>query len=172
MTTATSFPSLTMLLFLLLSILSLVNVVHSRDATGECLPVGEEKDNVFHCISNQNLIPCTNEHAQCDEWAQRGECKQNTQYMVFNCRKACETCVSLHHGTTQRCDNIDKLEDTVKLLVETQQYVYDKTEIKASMYRSCINRDPQCATFALKGECQANVQWMLENCPAACKMCK
>jgi hypothetical protein len=79
---------------------------------------------------------------------------------------------SLHHGTTQECASVDKLHDMVELLTKTQQYIYDKSSTKASMYGSCISSDPHCATHALNGQCQANPTWMEQKCPAVCQLCK
>lgn len=66
-------------------------------ATGECLPVGHANGSSatdFHCVSSKELaIPCEDEDSECRSWADRGECRQNPQYMLYNCRKSCETCV-------------------------------------------------------------------------------
>ena len=35
---------------------------------------------------------CHNEHPQCQEWASRGECKLNPNYMLVNCAGSCRTC--------------------------------------------------------------------------------
>lgn len=44
--------------------------------------------------------PCLNEDSdkQCDEWASRGECEGNSEYMHINCRKSCKLCQSTSGG--------------------------------------------------------------------------
>lgn len=79
---------------------------------------------------------------------------------------------SIHHGETQKCRNLEQLDDIVKLLVETQQYIYDKTSVRASMFGSCVNKDPLCAEFALRGECKENPNYMTQHCAAVCKTCR
>ena len=109
----TMIPRLVRSLFLLLSI-----TFTSAGPTGECLPVGDGGDN-YHCIASKDVdvTPCKNEESECDKWALDGEaigsvwfgssdhsffnscfcfigeCRSNPRYMLFNCRKACETCI-------------------------------------------------------------------------------
>mmetsp|Transcript_14074 Transcript_14074/g.20800 ORF Transcript_14074/g.20800 Transcript_14074/m.20800 type:complete len:166 (-) Transcript_14074:767-1264(-) len=158
-------------ILLFLSHLLSTTEVHAG-AIGECLPVGEDLSQ-FYC-SNQasDLIPCNDEHENCKSWAEKGECRNNPTYMSYNCRKACESCVSLHHGSMQHCPEERDLPDMIRLLIETQQYIYDRFSVKASMYRSCENKDPLCAKYALQGECKKNPSFMHKECPAVCKVCK
>lgn len=88
-------PTMTMkvpsLLYLtLLPLLLPFSVVASTNPTGECLPVN---DNEFNCFPIDGVVECENDHPNCDEWAKKNECKRNAQYMIYNCRKSCETCV-------------------------------------------------------------------------------
>ena len=187
-------------LVLLLSLSSLAYAAKT-EPKGECLPIGTSDDDtsLFHCVSTQEMTPCQDEHANCMNWAKQGECSKNAAYMIFNCRKSCETCVryvwkyeqssapctvviqlrlplilvvlSLHHGTTQRCHSLEDLKGVMKILVETQQYIYDVMSLKASMFQSCVSRSPNCASLALHGDCTSNPSWMVENCPAVCGLC-
>lgn len=78
---------------LLLSLLSLAYAVKA-EPKGECLPIGHSDDTtLFHCASMQELTSCQDENDNCMNWAQQGECRKNAAYMIFNCRKSCETCV-------------------------------------------------------------------------------
>ncbi|KAI2513880.1 hypothetical protein MHU86_663 [Fragilaria crotonensis] len=170
MTTRTSVHSLLVHL-LLFSLSPICSTGAKIEATGECLPINGE-NNAFHCVASTDIILCRDNHESCAKWAQRGECKKNAAYMLFNCRKSCETCVSLHHGVTQLCPSPEKLQDTVNLLIKTQQYIYDRSSVKAGMFLSCVSHDPNCATLALDGECRNNPAWMAANCPAVCQLCK
>lgn len=72
----------------------------------------------------------------------------------------------------QHCPEEKDLPDIVQLLIETQQYIYDKFSVKASMFRTCENKNPLCAKYALQGECDSNPSFMHKECPAVCKVCK
>mmetsp|Transcript_23695 Transcript_23695/g.33957 ORF Transcript_23695/g.33957 Transcript_23695/m.33957 type:complete len:93 (+) Transcript_23695:66-344(+) len=92
--------------------------------------------------------------------------------MLYNCRKACETCIGLHIGVTQVCANQKELHDTIKFLVETQQYVYDEASVRTTTFKECINHDPLCTQWAMHGECVNDPTKMKQSCPAACRMCR
>lgn len=36
--------------------------------------------------------PCKDNHQQCEEWANTGECDKNPKFMHSNCQKSCLTC--------------------------------------------------------------------------------
>lgn len=150
------------------------------DNIGECFPVGPVGDITnFHCLdtSTTPIVHCKNEHPQCEEWKIRGECRTNPQYMLYNCRQACEMCVTLHVGTTQRMLDVHQSFTTrsfLGALIATQQYVYDQAMgmvDKARMYQTCVNRHELCTHWKLLGECSNNAKYMTEHCPAACQTC-
>ena len=35
---------------------------------------------------------CMDENEHCNDWASKGECGNNTEYMLINCRKSCHNC--------------------------------------------------------------------------------
>lgn len=35
---------------------------------------------------------CADNHSQCPDWAEEGECDENPTYMKGNCRKSCDQC--------------------------------------------------------------------------------
>eukprot|EP01023_Acetabularia_acetabulum_P019666 TRINITY_DN2004_c0_g1_i16.p1 TRINITY_DN2004_c0_g1~~TRINITY_DN2004_c0_g1_i16.p1 ORF type:complete len:176 (+),score=36.33 TRINITY_DN2004_c0_g1_i16:49-528(+) len=41
---------------------------------------------------------CSDSNQNCVEWADRGECSHNQQYMASNCRKSCGICVDCEEG--------------------------------------------------------------------------
>eukprot|EP00980_Cylindrotheca_fusiformis_P003800 scaffold834_cov123-Cylindrotheca_fusiformis.AAC.47 len=82
----------------------LVQARPSDDDSGnrmECLPSDEDASS-FACVQVKEELgmPCTNNHPQCEEWAHRNECANNPQYMLLQCSKACNSCISFHHGGT------------------------------------------------------------------------
>jgi prolyl 4-hydroxylase len=44
---------------------------------------------------------CKNKHAQCAQWAVKGECEANSDYMKVNCAPVCQTCDQLTYS--KRC---------------------------------------------------------------------
>ena len=36
--------------------------------------------------------PCIDKAAQCELWAEQGECERNPGYMVLNCMRSCDAC--------------------------------------------------------------------------------
>jgi hypothetical protein len=80
-------------IFLLLNLNFMENVLASKAAPqGECLSL-EHDPNEFYCVSTTELYPCVDENENCKQWAKDGECKKNEAYMLFHCRRSCDTCV-------------------------------------------------------------------------------
>ena len=38
------------------------------------------------------VVICIDESVDCNEWASRGECVNNPEYMLIGCRKTCHAC--------------------------------------------------------------------------------
>ena len=93
--------------------------------------------------------------------------------MVYHCRKACETCISLHVGETQKAPaNSSSLDAFVNKLMETQQYVYDEASLSPSVLKTCTNQHELCTMWSINGECESNSDFMHKDCAAACQTCK
>jgi hypothetical protein len=43
-------------------------------------------------LNKENDLTCVDEDKQCKLWADRGECKTNSAYMLKGCRKSCNVC--------------------------------------------------------------------------------
>ncbi|KAK3758749.1 hypothetical protein RRG08_013836 [Elysia crispata] len=41
---------------------------------------------------DEDKLTCDNTHHSCQQWASRGECRNNPTWMIPNCRKACQKC--------------------------------------------------------------------------------
>ncbi|XP_057291911.1 hatching enzyme 1.2-like [Hydractinia symbiolongicarpus] len=51
--------------------------------------------NLMYCGGSGPSLPpptCENRNSRCDEWANRGECNKNPNYMLKWCKKACNVC--------------------------------------------------------------------------------
>ena len=147
---------------------------HSPSVMGECIPIGDQGiNNNFHCLATTRnpAIPCKNEHTECDHWKSKDECRSNPGYMLYNCRKACETCIDIHVGTVQRLPAVQQLRTFIDLLISTQQYVYDEAIGKTSVYQKCVNKHELCTVWKMQGECESNPSFMHSSCPAVCQVC-
>lgn len=130
--------------------------------------------------------------AQCDTWAQLGECTGNPTWMVKNCRKSCGQCGGGDSGS-ETCKDI--YENTL----QCQDWA-KRGECKANEWwmsrnckKSCNKCDSGtdtgtgttpdngctntyhdsllCDAWAARGECQANPGFMLQQCQKSCKQC-
>jgi len=53
---------------------------------------GDDSDDVVPTEDDGGDDGCVDKNERCDEWAKRGECKDNYRYMGLNCPKACGIC--------------------------------------------------------------------------------
>jgi len=96
----------------------------------------------------QTEPPCEDGHTRCQEWADRGECKINPNYMLRVCRVACKVC-SGGGASTSAPD----------------------TQPPNTGAPSCVNNHERCQEWADRGECKINPKYMLRMCKKACKVC-
>lgn len=81
------------------------------------------KFNTRHCCVCV-FAACANEHgndAQCDSWAQTGQCDQNPMWMIAYCRKSCWQCANagkrVDEGTMRAQLNLNARRSAEYLLV-------------------------------------------------------
>mmetsp|Transcript_41914 Transcript_41914/g.64557 ORF Transcript_41914/g.64557 Transcript_41914/m.64557 type:complete len:130 (+) Transcript_41914:100-489(+) len=121
-------------------------------------------------------IPCMNEHPECEKWAKAGECKNNPQYMLLDCRKACHTCIPLHglieyNNVPQIAPEVDTRRIVLERLRETQVYVHERARHTVENFKTCRNLSSMCTYWSVVGECERNTAFMVDECPAACRKC-
>ena len=150
-------------------------------AVSECLPTGEDQSS-FHCYNTRKWgesqgiwgaidQTCEDTNNNCEDWAKRGECSSNPQYMLIYCRESCESCISGHAGEVQIAPDESIRHKVMEHLVETQKYLKEVADFKAKILRTCRNENKLCTHWAVKGECEKNQKFMNENCKPACKKC-
>lgn len=141
----------------------------------ECLATGEGS-NSFQCINypkDMSPIPCINAHPECDNWAKQNECQKNPQYMILHCRKACRSCISLHHGKTQVIQPEISPKVLLQKLIEIQRYLFDLADRKkVDILKKCVNQHEKCAVWSLEGKCTDNYDYMRKECAPACFDCE
>ena len=45
-------------------------------------------------VTESDASSCKDNHEKCAFWAEYGECKNNPNYMLTNCRKSCKKCLN------------------------------------------------------------------------------
>jgi ShK domain-like len=127
---------------------------------------------------------CVDTHQECNFWASKGECTNNPAYMLENCPKSCNSCVTRRlkakkttpkvasvntvteillkekdildasetFGTRQEAAGAEA-QDTLVLIAESNQYMKSKkvTALPEGVRAACLNRQPLCSFWALKG---------------------
>jgi hypothetical protein len=160
-------------LFLLSAVLAAAEYkIPTEVANTECLASDEDLTS-FHCLPMEPLrIACIDTEEDCSEWAKKGECPKNPQFMLINCRKSCDSCISLHHGDTLQIAPDDKTRRQVlKKLVETQEYQHKEAERAVKTLKTCVNKHEMCTQWSLQGECESNASFMQQECAPACRTC-
>jgi hypothetical protein len=141
---------------------------------GECLAVDDDLIEYVCMNIPRTRFPvykCENTHPECDDWAGRGECTNNAQYMLLHCRQACHSCISLHHGETQSATEAARVQ-VLEKLIESQHYLHTLCDSSTVNHlKTCTNKHEMCAEWSLKGECASNPNYMRSECPLACQMC-
>lgn len=159
------------ILFLQLPIHASAKPQPKDNAKMECLPTDEDMTS-FTCLNARDSIECINVHPECEEWAKKGECKNNPQYMLLSCRKACQSCITLHHGgITQLAAQHPR--HVIQELVESQHYLHKLANDSGVKHlKSCINKHEMCTEWAVLGECESNSGFMQTECRLACRTCE
>jgi hypothetical protein len=141
---------------------------------GECVPLTDDLS-VFQCKPRQRNrgVLCIDSDDRCPSWEQSGECRNNPQFMLVECRKACASCLSVHVGVTQIAPDDDYVvrEAVHNRLIQTQEYVHEIVQHNVKSLEKCQNKDPQCTLWAVKGKCDTHPSFMNVECKPACQTC-
>ena len=79
---------------------------------------------------------------------------------------------SLHAGETQTSPSQDDVKDILDVLVDTQQYIYDKASVRPAVLKTCTNQHSLCSFWKARGDCSSKADFMNKDCPAACQKCR
>ncbi|CAD5122175.1 DgyrCDS10621 [Dimorphilus gyrociliatus] len=128
-------------------------------------------------------LECRNSYgndAECEFWANRGDCKKNPDWMNLYCRKACWKCDS---DKTIECKNAYKNDGQCNYWASKDECRKNPAWMmpycrkaclncdKAENGTDCIDRDNMCPYWESIGECTKNPLWMKFNCKASCEKC-
>lgn len=174
--------------FLFLSIVAL-NTIHAEAKSKRALqPDNYDPDNYdsvciasddlfsnFHCssVSEKQKVDCIDLQAECPNWAAKGECSNNPQYMLLDCRKSCDSCIDLHTtGVMQIAPDETTRLQVLQKLVETQEYLHKKAKESIQNLAKCLNKHELCTHWSVLGECKTNKVFMHKECAPACRTCE
>mmetsp|Transcript_23436 Transcript_23436/g.55526 ORF Transcript_23436/g.55526 Transcript_23436/m.55526 type:complete len:196 (+) Transcript_23436:33-620(+) len=142
----------------------------------ECFGIHGNDENKFLCVGSDNIkstYTCEDLKVdECKEWAERGECSKNPQYMKVHCRKSCSTCVSLHHSDVPQIAPDEKsMLQVLQRLYETQEYIHQQADKNWEVLHRCLNKHEECTYWSLRGACSTNSGFMTKECSPACQTC-
>lgn len=151
--------------------------VDGHKAAGlECLATTADLDS-FRCVKASGASPrtryrCVDENKRCGEWGSHGECKNNPQFMLVECRKTCSSCIPLHSGDEAQMAADEKTRlDVLGRLYETQNYLHRLAKNNVEHLKRCVNKDSRCTHWWSIGECGNNPRFMQTECGPACQTC-
>jgi hypothetical protein len=143
------------------------------EAKTECLSTNEDLTD-FYCMTAQPLrVLCIDTDKRCSDWARSGECRNNPQYMLVQCRKSCSSCIPLHlsAGTAQIAPSKENRHKVLDRLYETQEYMHREAERNVETLKQCVNKHPECTHWWSLGECSSNSGFMHKECGPVCQTC-
>jgi len=145
---------------------------------------------------------CQDDEPRCSGWADVGECDNNPNYMLRSCRRSCLQCpdqaeelarlleekkkkilvwtddelkVGADMGTDQRLENKNfggvSLEESSARIIAARRKIYNEG-LDENLQEICKNLHEDCTTWAIAGECEKNLKYMVSNCAPACWQCE
>ncbi|XP_052783984.1 zinc metalloproteinase nas-15-like isoform X2 [Mya arenaria] len=163
-----------------------------------CHMCGEQTP-IFTTTETPKPGDCENFHntPECEGWAETGECSANPDWMIPNCRRACNKC---DEGGQQECKNTWD-DDQCSAWARDKECIKNSVWMNTNCHRSCtgcgggsteaprptqspvrttttssgdcVNNhrsDEECVTWAQYGHCDIN-PWMKIHCAKSCKTC-
>lgn len=152
--------------WLLTLVLIQISSASPKTPKSECLPTSLDLKQ-FHCAKVESQYVCEDEHKECNDWARRGECKANPQYMKLSCRKSCQTCLSLQVNPIQIVNSTEFVQRVAQQMQETRQYIHKMAEKNVKFLSTCVNRNELCSQWAAQHKCKE----VKHQCKAACRAC-
>ncbi|XP_047482458.1 zinc metalloproteinase nas-15-like [Penaeus chinensis] len=122
---------------------------------------------------------CEDSHNHCGTWSQSGECEKNPDWMLTNCRKACNKCDNTCKDTNVFCNEWSQMGECTRnapymsLFCKKSCGVCDEPEPdpEPTKPKKCKNQNKHCKAWASDGQCRVNPAYMLDNCKKACRAC-
>jgi len=126
----------------------------------------EEREREDEEIENNSNVICQDDDEECPEYdLQGGECEQNQDYMLINCRKSCGLCENNHNIKDQSDDGL--VSDTTG----DNRNINSKRNDKSFHGKICLDTDEQCPNYNLVKECVDNLGYTKLYCRKSCGFC-
>ncbi|KAL7552255.1 hypothetical protein ACHAWF_015490 [Thalassiosira exigua] len=138
-------------------------------------------------------LKCEDKESECKDWASKGECEKNPNYMLIYCPISCDSCPKplylsqeeedlldavAKYGEPQRVEGTDA-HKTWEVIRKTVTYMQNdiygpdpKHSLSKEILEQCINREELCAFWAVIGECEVNKSYMKTKCAPSCQTCE
>lgn len=98
-------------------------------------------------------------HENCENWARRGDCRNNRPFMLANCPDSCHRI----SGTS-----VDSLTENDVYQDAIQGFAYF---LHVGQEEDCMDHVENCESMAQEGKCMENADFMLKQCPKTCLAC-
>jgi len=127
---------------------------------------------------------CFDDDENCEDWADAGECEDNPEFMIDNCRESCNVCVATDEemGNVEQhfFEDDEELHKAIMEHSERMEEYFEKEVLIDPFYDNvrskCVNLNPECLYWAVTGECEPepdkHYAYMMGNCPLACLSCE
>ncbi|XP_021955270.1 zinc metalloproteinase nas-15 [Folsomia candida] len=132
------------------------------------------------------ITACEDNHKHCAYWAaSKGECVNNSAWMLVNCKKSCKQCDKPCEDLNQYCGVWAKRGDCTRSSEYMKSYCSKscrtcKTNGGAGgsvgapephPNMECDDKEKYCMYWASRDECSKNPKFMGKYCPKSCKLC-
>jgi len=118
---------------------------------------------------------CEDYESKCFDWAEEGECENNSAYMHENCRLSCGTCRTEDLQNMSFGEEQNGFDEKVQQAIEEMRTYMMDTVFTDQTYRAvrsgCVNKHEDCVFWATEDECENNPEYMHMNCGPACRTC-
>ncbi|KAL7470118.1 hypothetical protein ACHAXS_011509, partial [Conticribra weissflogii] len=146
------------------------------NAEAECRNNEHDNGGNIEDVDDDESNVCRDDHPECENWGSQGECVNNPNYMLLNCRKSCDTCNEIITPTefgwpqvipSHRIDEVDALIKSTSSYMESI-HADPRYEIIPD---GCRNQHQGCSYWALGTGCDDNPRYMKYKCAPACQSC-
>ena len=123
-------------------------------------------------LAQRGADRCRNHEPQCAEWAGRGECENNHDYMAASCPVACDMCGNGGLQPTPAVWELDFVCAGQLSIAPKDLRGVPSDVMPAGCAFSCRDQLSTCAADAANGACTKHAKVMRAECPESCGVCK
>lgn len=97
---------------------------------------------IYKKEENVDVSVCVDTNPSCSDWAKRGECQINPNYMLINCPVSCNTCDRILRGQTTKTPQPTPQPTPQSTIYEMEPPINNQAEIRQDIlqnYNKCTN---------------------------------